>query len=324
MMGLNVKPKELHLTEHLPQNTRNNSFGFIRFLAATGVILSHHFAISGFDEPNIEKITFGSVSVYCFFLISGFLILKSIQRNGSFLRFCSARLLRIIPNLLFVLLVTSAATLVVYSNYGHISDHMLYVVQNIVMLLRGGPRYEVIGIWQDRPFHSLNGSIWSLPYEVWCYFFLYAIVIHFERSNRIILIAAVLICALMTWSPDIRFWPFAIFTGHLGELGFWFFLGAVFAAFSINIPIASSATMSWFERLGDPSYGMYISAWPIQQACAILIPNFWLSLVVSFILIVTLGYSTWHLFEKRALGQVEPLERWLKKNVLRFAIIGRS
>jgi peptidoglycan/LPS O-acetylase OafA/YrhL len=292
---------------------RNNSFGIARVLAASGVIFSHHFALSGLVEPNLYGITIGAVSVMLFFLMSGFLIFSSLQRNADIFRFCSARVLRILPNLVFVLFTTSFLTMVYYANIENWPSHVRYVVQNVAMLLRGGPMYDVNGIWNQRPYPALNGSIWSLPYEVWCYILLF-LVIHFTGNyRRFHLYFSVFLCLALILIPTTRLFPLAMSTGKFGALGIWFFLGALVASYGKGLPIISSPLLSRFEKTGDPSYGMYIIAWPIQQICIIEIQDFWVSMAASFGISVSLAYLTWHSFEKRALLQVGVLAEWLRR-----------
>ncbi len=57
-----------------------------------------------------------------FFCLSGFLIGQSLQRSTDWASFLAARLLRILPNLAFALVLTSAVSLVWYRNYEHLSQ----------------------------------------------------------------------------------------------------------------------------------------------------------------------------------------------------------
>ncbi len=54
---------------------------------------------------------------------------------------------------------------------------------------------------------------------------------------------------------------------------------------------------------GDPSYGIYIYAYPIQQLFAHLrlAPNEWVLFAEATVVSVVVGYLSWHLVEKRAL-----------------------
>lgn len=298
-------------------NSRNNSFGFTRFVAAAGVIFSHHFPISGFEEPRAYGFSLGAISVYIFFLTSGYLICKSILGNPDFYRFVSARILRIIPNLSFVLILTSISTLLYYSNGSHWLQHLRYVVQNLFMLIRGGPYHEIPGVFGDQPMQALNGSLWSLPYEVWCYFILFALLKISGAANRTFILGALIACLIVYWLPDVRFFPFSIYSGHLAILGGWFFAGASLAVYARQIPVLSSPAMAWFAKWGDPSYGMYIFAWPVQQFCAATIANFWLSMATAFVITVAIGYATWHGFERAAVERSDEMAFWLRGRLKR-------
>jgi peptidoglycan/LPS O-acetylase OafA/YrhL len=56
-------------------------------------------------------------------------------------------------------------------------------------------------------------------------------------------------------------------------------------------------------RLGDPSYGIYIYAYPIQQLLVHLrvAPNWWILFLEASVASVVVGYLSWHLVEHRAL-----------------------
>ena len=66
---------------------RENNFDFIRFLAASLVLFSHSYALTGMGgaEPLVRftggHYTFGGLSVRVFFVISGFLVCQSWIRR---------------------------------------------------------------------------------------------------------------------------------------------------------------------------------------------------------------------------------------------------
>jgi peptidoglycan/LPS O-acetylase OafA/YrhL len=291
---------------------RNNSFDFVRFVAASGVIFSHHFPIAGYEEPFIRGVSIGTMCVSIFFLMSGFLICKSVQANDDFSRFLAARLLRIVPNLAFVLVVTSIATIFMYANYTNWLLHIQYIFQNLAMLVRGGVMFRIPGVFENRPMNVLNGSLWTLPYEIWCYFILYGILRFLPSFCRQIILALAGISFVVALYADFSVPTTAIDVSLLGRLGLWFFLGAAFAAFSASLPFLSSPTFSWFSKWGDPSYGMYITAWPIQQFTTTVVHDFWLGMILSWIATIALGYATWHIFERKALLQIGPLSAFFR------------
>ena len=156
------------------QSRSENSYDFVRFCAASFVLFSHHFDLAGRPEPKVPGLgeDFGELGVEIFFCLSGFLICRSLQRNPDWAHFVAARMLRIFPNLLFVLVVTSAVTLVWYGNYANLWPHIHYVVSNLVMFVNG-VTFTIPGIFTDTVRAAVNEPLWTLPYELWCYALLF-------------------------------------------------------------------------------------------------------------------------------------------------------
>lgn len=317
-----------------------NSYDFVRFCAASAVLFSHHFDLSGLSEPRVPgfREDFGEVAVEVFFCLSGFLICRSLQKDRSWRRFVAARVLRIFPNLAFVLVVTSVATLLWYRNYTNLAAHVGYVIDNLLMFAKGAT-FEIPGVFSDRLQQDVNNPLWTLPYELWLYVLLGLTFVLGTRGSA----AGVLVVALLltgAWSaneaidaPDIG--PFEAF--ELFRLGSYFLSGAVLALawpwigrhpvalgaaglvacvaarnlLPIEMPLnslalaaavvglGSSSVMAWFSRGGDASYGMYVFAWPVQQLVLLVVAPFWISLVIAWLATAAIGYATWHAFEKR-------------------------
>lgn len=72
----------------------------------------------------------------------------------------------------------------------------------------------------------------------------------------------------------------------------------------LSLAIKASPFLQSFGRWGDPSYGIYLYGWPIQQVACHFIPN--LSAIgntlIALPLAVLAAYGSWHLLEKRALA----------------------
>ena len=320
-----------------------NSYDFVRFCAASAVLFSHHFDLAGFPEPRVPgfREDFGEVAVEVFFCLSGFLICRSLQKSPGWRRFAAARFLRIFPNLAFVLVVSSVATLVWYRNYSSLWAHIAYVTDNLLMFVRG-VTFVIPGVFTDALRPDVNNPLWTLPYELWCYVALALMFVFGVRRSAVAIMAAALLLST-AWSAssfigDVRLGPFEAF--EFFRLGSYFMSGAALAviwpwigrhAIAIGaagliavvavrnlvavdtvlnslalaacvIGLGSSRAMAWFSRGGDASYGMYVFAWPVQQFVLLLAASFWLSLLLAFLVTTALGYATWHAFERRALA----------------------
>ena len=331
-----------------------NSYDFVRFCAASAVLFSHHFDLAGLPEPKVPAYggeDFGELAVEVFFCLSGFLIYRSLRKSTGWAKFVSARVLRIFPNLAFVLVATSAATLVWYGNYGQLWPHAEYVSDNLLLFLRGVTQV-IPGAFADTVRPSLNEPLWSLPYELWLYAALALMfVLCGRRSGTGIVAAALLLGIAWSATPIIGeleigplnsydllrlgsfflsgaalavVWPYigrhALAIGVAGLIGIVLARNLVsidtifhpLAVAAATIGLGSSRAMAWFAKGGDASYGMYVFAWPVQQFSLLLIEPFWLSMLAAFAATTALGYGTWHTFEKRAMSYSDRFARTLQ------------
>jgi peptidoglycan/LPS O-acetylase OafA/YrhL len=216
-----------------PQDPRaRNSYDFVRFLAASAVLFSHHFALSRIPEPAVPLYgeDFGKLAVEIFFSLSGFLICRSLQKTTDWAQFVSARFLRIFPNLTFSLVTASLATLVWYQNYGHLWKHAKYVIGNLLMFFRG-VTFTIPGVFEDSKVAAVNGPLWSLPSELWLYVLLFALfAIGGRRSSLLIFIAALTLSLVWFFTPASGGFIFGpIDTFQLSRLGSFFMSGAILA-----------------------------------------------------------------------------------------------
>lgn len=88
---------------------QSNSLNFLRLVLAFAVVLSHAITIGSFgSEDIVGKTTLGTLAVYGFFGLSGYLITASADRNHVG-RFLWQRFLRIYPALILCTIVTAFA-----------------------------------------------------------------------------------------------------------------------------------------------------------------------------------------------------------------------
>jgi peptidoglycan/LPS O-acetylase OafA/YrhL len=152
----------------------DNSFDTLRLFFAVLVIFSHSFALGrGSDdtEPLFMlthgQITFGNVSVWAFFVISGFLIAQSWTRSPKPAKFLKRRIARIYPG--FIVAALLSALVVVPLAADTATDRPLGIVSLLWQTLR-------LQVFDAPPVfvhnalpNVLNGSLWSVPFEFWCY-----------------------------------------------------------------------------------------------------------------------------------------------------------
>ena len=156
---------------------RDNNFNLLRMIAAIAVLVSHAYPIAlgaGATEPLFStlQMSLGTLAVLTFFAISGFFISQSFDRRRGVIDFCVARILRIYPGLLVVLVLTvlvigpAFTTFAQTSYFLHPATYM-YVPRNLSLRWL---QYDLPGVFRNNPYGPpINGSLWSLFYEVTCY-----------------------------------------------------------------------------------------------------------------------------------------------------------
>ena len=158
-------------------NSRDNNFNLLRMVAASAVLVSHAYPIAlgeGAIEPlwPLLQMSLGTVAVLSFFAISGFFISQSFERRNGLVDFSMARILRVYPGLVVVLLLTVLIIGPVFTNqtpakYFLQPETLLYFPRNLSLKWL---QYDLPGVFQHNPYGpAINGSLWSLFYEVTCY-----------------------------------------------------------------------------------------------------------------------------------------------------------
>ncbi len=159
---------------------KHNSLNFLRLVLALGVVYSHACEIGAFPNRNvvINDTSLGTISVYGFFGISGYLIAGSATRNG-FGRYLWQRCLRILPAFWVCLAVTAFVFgSVVWWRYPLPHCHL-----GCYLRLDPGPASFVYSnLWLKMNQMTVghywvshlvgDGSLWTLFYEFLCYLFL--------------------------------------------------------------------------------------------------------------------------------------------------------
>ena len=209
-----------------------NSYDFVRFCAASAVLFSHHFDLSGLPEPQVPGFgeDFGEVAVEVFFCLSGFLICRSLQKSAGWTRFVAARFLRIFPNLALALVVSSMLTFVWYRNHANLWPHVGYVGDNLLLFLNGVTAV-IPGVFADTPRQDVNDPLWTLPYELWLYAALAVMFMFGARRSPAFIVLGMLVISI-AWTAESLIDDFdlgPLESSELFRLGSYFMSGALLA-----------------------------------------------------------------------------------------------
>lgn len=236
---------------------RDNNFNLIRFLAAALVLVSHAYPLSGAtDEPleHLAGFSMGHLAVDVFFAVSGFLVTGSLLGRRSLGDFLRARALRIFPALAASALLTAFAigaaqtTLPLLAYLRH-PDTWSYALRNATCW-PWKLAYGLPGVFANLPVRGVvNGSLWSLPFELDMYAALaLAGLLAFmgprllgERVlHALVIVAAVALTAAYAANEQLGFWQgFGRLQGL--RLSALFATGAAFRVLRERVPLAGGA-----------------------------------------------------------------------------------
>jgi peptidoglycan/LPS O-acetylase OafA/YrhL len=287
------------------------------------------------------SIWIGAIAVNGFFVISGFLVAASLLRRGT-LDYGVSRCLRIYPALIVCVVLTVfllgplTTTLSLRDYLGH--EGTWSYLWNATALFN--MQFGLPGVFEDLPRNAVNGSLWTLTVELSCYLLLAIGGLLGLLQSRVVANLALLALFLF----GLFFFEALPLVGRQdgwSRLGVYFLLGVTCYVNRGVIPLDGRMALgavfafyaglgeTWFTwvappaltyvvfflayrtpflnldaRFGDPSYGIYIYAWPVQQLLVTLFPGEgpYFNTVVASVIVVTLALASWHLVEKPCLG----------------------
>lgn len=320
-----------------------NNFDAIRIIAAFAVLYSHQFALTGRPEPSFFGLhSWGGLAVIVFFVVSGFLVTSSWYNDPHVLRFSARRFLRLWPALTTVVVLTAygLGAWVTTLPLGEYWTHRATL--DYLHILKMQIYYVLPGVFESNPYpRGVNGSLWTIPLEVRCYVVLaIAGLLQLMRWRTVWLSCIAIYMAWFIWtsSADItrhvhygrelsafflsgsalfllrNHWerrPAAWMLGLGGTGALLWLTGWQYTATLVTLPLLivyagtrSTPVIRRFGRWGDPSYGAYLIAFPVQQTLIqFLNPHLGFStlLIMATLLTFAMAYASWHGIEKQAL-----------------------
>jgi peptidoglycan/LPS O-acetylase OafA/YrhL len=197
-----VEAVEVNLQSRL--DNRDNNFDVIRLVAATLVLVSHCYPLTGRDEPFAELtgVTLGEVGVVMFFAMSGFLVAKSWIDEPQPRQYARKRALRLLPALAVAVAVTTLVigplfTTESLGDYFSDFDTWFYLVRASLLITVAG---HLPGVYEDNVYaDAVNGSLWTLPVEAGCYVMVAVLgLLGILRSSGLLLGGAVVVLVAVT------------------------------------------------------------------------------------------------------------------------------
>jgi peptidoglycan/LPS O-acetylase OafA/YrhL len=327
-------------------NKDNNNLDLIRIILACLVIVGHSQVLNGSDNYWIDPIPYffnftysGAIAVKIFFFISGLVITNSYLGNKSASYFIISRFFRLMPALFFVLLISAfflgpMVTNFELTNYFSELNYFSYILHNIVFYTD----YILPGVFETNVYpHIVNGSLWSLRFEVGCYIVLFFLFRLLGNRNKLYMNIPILIIIIDTFLPTRILFNFLGNNPEKYLLPMFFAYGAFFAINSekirINLIVVFFSIVVFYvfrntnyneiflivafcngiiylsslkfilklKPKHDISYGIYLWGFPVQQAVYYYLGhiNIGLHCFVALFFSILFGLITFLLIEKR-------------------------
>lgn len=322
---------------------RSNSLNLVRLLLAGSVLVSHARLTAGLSEPVIRGDSIGAWAVACFFVVSGYLITDSRYRLPlrSYLVHRLARIMPAYWICLVVTALLAVASSAGTGPVGELGTGALrYVATNAFLVQVQG---DIAGTPSGVPHPGeWNASLWTLGYEMVCYLLLaaLALVIPKERARLaylglwVVSVLALIALPHVIADPPLVLRQFARLAPYFAAGAFvrwvvpmdrirarWVVVAAVGfvlcdlidARFGGQLggPLLCYVLLGIARFLPSPlaihrhdiSYGVYIYAFPLSQAVAIVAGGLAFPVYLTVVVLLTVVAATlsWLLVERRVL-----------------------
>jgi peptidoglycan/LPS O-acetylase OafA/YrhL len=232
-------------------DTRRNNLEFVRLFLAVVVIFSHSFPLAtGTEkyEPLIlathGQTTAGTIAVNLFFVLSGFLITNSFLSSSSISSYLGKRIRRIYPGFIATMLVGALIVAPLASASSPLNS-VAAKVGNFAMSCVRLREFDYLHAFPSNPAPgAINGSLWSISYEFWCYVGVAALGLIGVLARRRVVFAIFCLSLVVSFLFAITGWKLSgSFLGAIfGYPPFWarllpmYLAGVVFFLYRDRIP----------------------------------------------------------------------------------------
>ena len=227
--------------------SRDNNFNLLRFIAALSVVVTHTAVVVNGPEA-VEPLmvetgyTLGHHAVNVFFVISGFLVARSLMHSTDFFDYIAARTARLLPGL-FAAAAVTAFVIGPFMTEGALSAYFTdwhvfaYVPVTGAMI---ADNLQLPGVFASAPSpNELNAPLWTLRWEAFAYAGLAvagALGLMASRFRFTIAVGGFLaIYIAITGFTELR--DTVALAEHPMRLGLCFLVGAAFYMYRDSIPV---------------------------------------------------------------------------------------
>jgi peptidoglycan/LPS O-acetylase OafA/YrhL len=327
-VGGNIRAALITPARQMAKQT--NNFNLLRLIFAMAVLYMHSYSLVGAPEPVIWRHTIGNVAVHGFFVLSGYLISRSFTREPNLAIFGFNRVLRIVPGLVIALVFTHYVALY----FDHFATNPTPYIANgpIWTLTWESICYVMVAVLGIAGALGAN----SMPAIVVLAWLAY-LVRSGDTSQTVVIIVPILLEFLMGAFIAAR--ESTINMKRAGLMAVAVFALLLEPIFSViwealnqlvylgGVPVRQDQIYNPLYLLAFPffviafgkalkplpmiendlSYGIYIYAWPVQQALVFLAMKHGYAMgpiglfVGSTAITVCLAFLSWTLIERNAL-----------------------
>lgn len=322
-----------------------NNIDIFRVFAACMVIWGHAYVLSP-EDGKIDFISFllphdssGSLAVKIFFFLSGIVVTNSLTIKKDPVGFIVARFFRIWPALMLTCFIVAfvigplLSTLTMQEYFSADDNVFSYVVNNSLLKTQ----YSLPGVFNTSPYPiTVNGSLWTIPYEVYAYALLLALyfigVLKYKIFNVLFLVAIIIESLssekiIFTWGQSNSEVPMLAVCFAFGSilalykdvinvdmhtpcallLAYYLLIGNDYAVylsyasiFLFILYMSSTHVVLKLKPKFDISYGVYLWGFPVQQIISqfFLAKGILFNQCLSLLLSIILGFLSWYLCEK--------------------------